>query len=235
MAASPKTKARNLLNRFPFTDLSVAVSRRGTRRENFLRSFVDSDPALSYQATRNAAALIYCVEQPLFSTPILGLDAIKEVIRATAPERNHAINLDATEQLFNLVRPQRYKAYEHDEQRLRIGHNQVVHIGLKFYVVDGQRLVFQYPQPRAQAVFDENVAIVMMSIMHHAYATGDYAEAEIEMADISAEEKGEPRAPRIRHLARGDLLSREELTDHIVEVYSVLQVLAARKFGDGES
>lgn len=235
MAASPRTKARNLLNRFPFTDLSVAVSRRGTRRENFLRSFVDSDPALSYQATRNAAPLVYCVEQPLFSTPVLALDAIKDVIRATAPEHNHSINLDATEHLFHLVRPKGYKAYEHDEQRLRVGHNQAVHIGLKFYVVDGQRLLFQYPQPRAQAVFDEQVATIMMSIMHHAYAAGDFADAEIEIADTSAEEKGEPRAPRIRRLDSEDLLSRDELTDHIVDVYSVLRTLAARKFGDDGS
>jgi hypothetical protein len=159
---------------------------------------------------------------------------IETVIRKKTPEHNVAINVEAANHLFDLVRPRGYKAYEHDEQRLRTGVKQEVYIGLRFYLVDGERLVFQFPQPRAQPVFNDDVAAVMLSIMHHAYATGDYADADVELADLSAVEPDGDREPRIRTLARGDVLGREELNTQIEAVYEVLRALANRKFDPDE-
>lgn len=231
---SPKTKATNLLNRFPFTDLAVAVSRNGSAREKFLRGFVDGGTTRSYQATREAASLVYCVEQHMFPTPKLGWGAIEDTLRKITPAQNVELNVDASKLLFDLVRPKDYKAYEHEDQVLRVGLKQVVHIGLKFYIVDGDRLVFQFPQPRAQAIFDDRVVEIMLSIIHHAYATGDYAAADVELADLSAEEPREDRSPRIRRLNRADVLSLSALNEQIEKVYDVLRALASRKFGPDE-
>jgi hypothetical protein len=179
--ATSQSKARNLLLRFPFTDLAIAVSRTGTRRENYLQAFVEGGTSQSYRWVREAAgSLIYCVELPLFRTPRFDLPQIKEILENITPPHNRAMNVDAAEHLYSLVRPYEYKAFPHESQVLRVGLKQVVSIGLDFYLVDGDRLVFQYPQPRARPVFDDEVATIMMSIIHHAYATGDYAEADIE-------------------------------------------------------
>lgn len=229
-------KALNLLRRFPFTDLGIAVARRGAARDKFLRDFVDrGGTARSYKWTRGATGLIYCVEQPLFPTPKFGWSVVEKAVRDAANDYNVESNVEAAKALFDLVRPFDYKAYQHDDQVLRVGLKQVVAIGLEFYIVDGERLVFQYPQPRAQAVFDDEVAITMMSVMHHAYATGDFASAEVEIADVSCEEERGPRVPRLRSLKPGQLLSREELNDHIEKVYAILRELAARKFDVGPS
>lgn len=231
---SPKTKATNLLNRFPFTDLAVAVSRRGSAREKFLRSFVDGGTTRSYQATRDVATLVYCVEQHMFPTPKLEWEEIEATLRKVTPAQNVAFNVEASKLLFDLVRPKDYRAYEHEEQVLRVGLKQVVHIGLKFYIVDGDRLVFQFPQPRAQPVFNSDVSTIMMSIIHHAYATGDYGSADIELADLSAEDVKEDRSPRIRALAKSDVLSLRALNEQIDDVYDVLRALATRKFDPDE-
>jgi hypothetical protein len=139
---SPKDKARNLLNRFPFTDLSIAVARSGTKRENFLEAFVETGTSRSYRWAREAAGLIYPVELPLISTPILSWNEIEAILRNVTPPYSVEINVEAAKELYNLVRPCKYRAYPHDEKVLRVGHNQVVFIGLNFYVVDGDRLVF---------------------------------------------------------------------------------------------
>jgi len=225
----PKKKARNLLNRFPFTDLSIAVSRNGSERENFLRAFVETSTPRSYKWVREAAGLIYPVELPLFPTPVLSWVEIDTIFRNVTPPHNVSINVDAGKELFDLVRPKKYKAYPHDGEVLRIGHNQVVFIGLDFYVVDGDRLVFQYPQPRAQPVFDDYVAAVMMSMIFHAYVYGDYAEADVELADLSADEPKKPRNARIRRIGRNEIIGRDELTREIEDVYETLRALVEIK------
>jgi hypothetical protein len=228
-----KDKARNFLNRFPFTDLAIAVARTGSKRENFLRYFVETSTTQSYKWVREAAGLIYPVTLPLFPTPVLSWKEIENSLRNAAPPHTVEINVDAGKELFDLVRPRGYKAYQHDENVLRIGHNQIVSIGLNFYIVEGDRLAFQYPQPRAQAVFDNYVAAVMMSIIHHAYVFGDYADAEVELADLSAEEPKNPWSPRIRRIGRNEIIGRDELTKEIEDVYAILRALAGEKFKGG--
>lgn len=229
-----KDKALNLLKRFPFTDLAVAVARKGALREKFLRGFVESGGiARSYRWTRGATGLIYCVELPMFPAPVLSWREVEKAIRDVANDYNVESNVEAGQALFDLVRPKKYKAYSHDEQVLRVGLKQIVSVGLNFYIVDGDRLVFQFPQPRAQCVFDDHVAITMMSVMHHAYAVGDFADADVEIADVSCEEEKGPRMPRIRKLEQEDLMSLEELNKEIVDVYEILRGLAARKFDSG--
>lgn len=224
-----KDKARNLLNRFPFTDLSIAVARKGSKRENFLRSFVESSTAKSYKWAREASSLIYPVTLPLFPTPVLSWSEIETIIRSVTPPHTVEINVEAAKLLFDLVRPLSYKAYPHDQNVLRVGHNQVVSIGLNFYVVDGERLIFQYPQPRAQPVFDDNVASAMMSIIFHAYVFGDYAGADVEIADLSAPAPREPRDARIRRIGRNEIIGRDELTGEIEDVYGILRQLVNDK------
>jgi hypothetical protein len=185
-------------------------------------------PAL-ISAVRDAAGVIYYVELPLFPTPKLDWVQIETALRDITPPHNVDINVEAGKALFELIRPLRYRAFPHDENVLRVGHNQIVYIGLNFYVVDGDRLIFQYPQPRAQPVFDDQVAAVMMSIIFHAYAFGDYANADIELADLSAADKDSPRNPRIRRIGRNEVIGREELTKDIEDVYRILRSLVAPK------
>jgi hypothetical protein len=227
--AAPQDKARNLLNRFPFTDLAIAVALRGEGRENFLRRFIDTSTARSYKWVRDASGVIYYVELPLFPTPKLDWPQIEARLRDITPPHNVEMNVEAGKALFELVRPRGYRAFPHDESVLRVGHNQIVYIGLNFYIVDGDRLVFQYPQPRAQPAFKDEVAAVMMSIIFHAYAFGDYANADIELADLSAEDKHCPRNPRIRRIGRNEMIGRDELTRDIEDVYRILRSLVGPK------
>lgn len=234
---SGSTKAQNLLRRFPLTDLAIAVAQRGSNREAFLRRFVESRTGASYEWTRAAAQLIYCVEQPMFRAPmfptlVLPWEAIEAQIRRLATPHNVARNVEASRALFDLVRPRGYKAYYHDPQVLRVRLLQVVPIDLAFYCLDGTRLLFQFPQPRRQALSDEVVA-VMISIIHHAYAVGDYAEADVEIADLGTLPTTDERAPRIRTIPKGDILGREELTAQIAEVYDALRILAERREDTG--
>jgi hypothetical protein len=177
--------------------------------------------------------MIYGAQKPLFETPLESWEAIERHLKATADPNVLEMNLDASRHLFDLIRPERYLATECDTQVLRVALKQIVYIGLDFYVTKGDRLIFQYPQPRLESP-TEGALLVLGSIIHYAYVQGDYSDADVEVADVGRElttTRTAPRASRIRPVPRDRVLSLEALTTQIEDVYSILRELSARPRG----
>jgi hypothetical protein len=65
-----------------------------------------------------------------------------------------------------------------------------------------------------------------MSLVHYAYVFGDFENARVEMADLSALHPGGERQPRIHSLSDFDLMSRDELNCEIDNVHSLLQKIS---------
>ncbi|HJS87764.1 MAG TPA: hypothetical protein VJ779_20110 [Acetobacteraceae bacterium] len=169
--------------------------------------------------------MIYGAQKPLFGVPPEPWSAIERHLRATTRPDILEMNLDASRHLFDLVRSQGYIATECDPQVLRVRLKQVVTIGLDFYVTQGERLIFQFPQMRKECL-GESALYILGSIVYHTYAQGDFADAEIEIADISCLPRGDERVPRIRPVPASSILDRVALTEQIEEVYDVLSELA---------
>ncbi len=112
------------------------------------------------------------------------------------------------------------------EQFIHIAPGRIVKIGLNFYLVELDRVIFQFVQPRADARVDDRVARTLMSLVHYAHVFGDFENATVEMADLSAIEQVGERAPRFHTLGAADLMSREELNAEIDNVHWLLAHLA---------
>jgi hypothetical protein len=65
----------------------------------------------------------------------------------------------------------------------------------------------------------------LMSLIKMAYAFGDYASATIELADLSATERCGKREPRYRTAKKDELLSPEDLSAEINDIYDILRKL----------
>ena len=220
-----ESKVQNLLRRFPIVDLARAVALDGINRKAFLSQFVNGYTTLSYSPTREAAPMIYGAQKPLFEMPPEPWLAIeRHLIDTTRPDILD-MNLEASRQLFDLIRSQNYIATECDVQVLRVRLKQSVNIGLNFYVTQGERLIFQFPQLR-KTTLSENALHMFGSIIHHSYAQGDFASAEIELADIGYLPDSKQRTPRIRRVPSSCILDRSALTERIEEVYDLLRDLA---------
>ncbi len=79
-----KSKAERLIERFPVTDLALAVTYRGPKRERFLQRFVEEFTPKSYRAVREAAPLIYNAQPPLIELPAPAWPDIEMKIRRSA-------------------------------------------------------------------------------------------------------------------------------------------------------
>lgn len=229
---SKGVRAQNLLNRFPVTDLAEAVAKKGERRRRFLEHFVESWPNGSYVPTRQSYHMIYGASSPLIQIPPEPWREIEKNLKSLCEPDILDMNMSASRELFELVRSHKYLATTCDEQVLRVGFNQIVPIGLTFYVTEGERLLFQFPQPRMDALVFGEIQ-VLGSVIHHAYAHGDYAEAAIEVADLSDPNppvKGKPRKRegRVCRLAREEVIGRESLTEQIDDVYTILRELVSK-------
>ena len=143
------TKAQSLLRRFPVTDLAHAVALSGENRRAFLTQFVDGYTTLSYLPTRLAAPMIYGATPPLLEISPEPWEEVEKHLKATAHPNILDMNLEASRDLFNLVRSEAYVATMCDEQTLRVAFMQVVSIGLRFYVTQGDKLIFQVPPTKA--------------------------------------------------------------------------------------
>lgn len=219
-------KAQNLLRRFPIVDLSRAVALDGANRRAFLSQFVSTFTPLSYAPTRDAASMIYGAQKPLFGTAAEPWSAVERHLRNTTHADILEMNVEASRHLFDLIRTQGYIATECDPQVLRVRLKQIVNIGLKFYITQGERLIFQFPQPRKSGLSDEALC-VLGSIIQHSYAQGDFASAEIEVAQLGCLPGSKQRAPRIRLVPSSSILDRAALTEQIEEIYELLYELAA--------
>jgi hypothetical protein len=220
-------KAQNLLNRFPIIDLAHAIALEGSNRQKFLTNFVDSSTTLSYSPTREAASMIYGAQKPMFDVPLPTWDEVEAYIRKAARPDILEMNLEASRCLFDFVRSYDYTATDYEPQILRVRLNQIVAIGLPFYITHYDRLIFQFPLIRRSCLSDEAVSI-LGSIIYHAYAQGDFSIAEIEVADISRPPSNKDRVPRIREIPPDLILDRAALTEQIDAVYEALRLLASR-------
>ena len=233
---SPADSAVSLLNRFPVSDMARAVFKAGAERERFLNEYVESEyHGRTYRPFRDVAAAIHEVSLGLDTSPPATLDAIEAGIALRcqkmkrAVKSNTANNIAAAQLLFRLVRQpeMRRPAYHYDgPDTLEVARQRFIPINLNFYLVDQQRPVFRFPQPRAALSMDE--AILIMSVMHHAMVRGDFENAAVEIADLSRPSPKVPREPRIIRLRDEDLMSRGELQTEAQAVYDLLHEIAKR-------
>ncbi len=141
------------------------------------------------------------------------------------------MNVSAARALYDLVRSPGNKAYDHPAQTLPLGKNRSAVIGLKHYVVRDEEAIFQFPYPRRSRLNEEDYEL-MMSLIHYAYARGDFAAAQIEVADLSCiaaspkrksgEKETQPRDPRIIRLNPGRLISMHDLAPEVQNVHDLL-------------
>jgi hypothetical protein len=225
---TPAQKAQDLQKRFPITDLSRAVALSGGDRRFFLREFVEQFINTSYQPTRDSAHMIYAVREPLIYIAPEPWSAIKTHIANLSRPTILNMNLTAARLLFDFIREKDYVATNCPRQDLWIGTYQSVSIGLTFYVTEGDRVIFQFQHPRRESL-SPTALVVPGSIMHHAYAHGDFARAEMEVVDLGCPPKSKERLPRVRHIARDQILDLAQLKEQIQDVYNILSELAARR------
>jgi hypothetical protein len=225
--ASPETKAQSLLRRFPIVDLAKAVFLTGSERRAFLERFVATSTTMSYMPTRDVFAMIYAAQGPLLESAPEPWNIIERQIRRLARPDIIDANISASKILFDFIRSQHYVATQCNVQVLRVRLLQVVKIQLGFYVTEGDRLLFQFPIVRRECL-DDSAIRVLGSVVHHAYAHGDFVDAEIEIADISCQKGSNERYPRIRPVPRVEIYDRESLTDPIADVYAILAEIATR-------
>ena len=221
----PKRKVQSLLRRFPVSDLAIALSKNPTARRAFLRKFVTTSPTLSYVPSKDAASVVYGVQKPLFEMPVEKWESIEESLRRSCRPDLLDMNLLATRALFDLIRPKEYKATECEPQLLRVQLQRAIKIELSYYITDGDRVIFQFFQPRSSTFSDESLTL-LGSIIHHAYVVGAYEEAEVEIANLCAPAPRCPRNPTIVNVPRGDIFGLPELTERINEVYELLGEIA---------
>jgi hypothetical protein len=224
---SPETKAQNLLKRFPIIDLAKAVSLKDQKRRSFLTHFVNTRTTMSYAPTRDAYPMIYAAQGVLLESAPETWTAIETHLRLTARPDILENNVSASKELFDFVRPKNYRATQCETRPLKISLLQTVNIDLSFYITEGEKLIFQFPLVRRECL-DDGAIQVLGSIVHHAYAQGDFAAAEIEIADISCLVPGAERHPRLRSVPAGLVLDRPALNEQIEDVYSVLSEIARR-------
>lgn len=231
---SPADSAVSLLNRFPVSDMAKAVFKSGAQREEFLNDYVESEyHGRTYSPFRDAAAAIHEVSLGLDTSPARTFSEIEAgIIRQCkrtkrAVKQNTRNNVAVAKLLFDLVRHPniRRPAYHYDgPDSLDVARQRRIPINLNFHLVDGDRPVFRFPQPRASMSIDE--AILIMSVMHHAMVVGDFENAAVEIADLSRPDRNLPREPRIIRLREEDLMSRETLQDEAQAVYDLLLEIA---------
>lgn len=221
------SKAERLINRFPVSDLALALSFKGQKRQRFLRNFVESQVIKSYRALRETAPQIYNVRQPLFPElePPSWSD-IERKIRRIAGARNADANLAAAHELRFLLSQREFQAYPHPPQSIHIAPGRRIQIGIDFYLVEGDEVIFQFLQPRLDDRMKHQVSRTLMSLIHYAYVFGDFEAARVEIANLSAPAPGADREPRFERLTPTELPSRNELNGEIEDVHEVLQWLA---------
>lgn len=218
----PQKKADALLGRFPVTDLAKALAVSGDRRVKFLQSFVDGFPKGSFATLRQLTPRIYGARMPLFDLPPEDWVHIERTLNAITPAAFLQSNLLRGRQLFDHAREEDYEATVVPAQVFRYGRG-TAPIGLNFYLTKGERLLFQFPHFRSLAL-NAAEGIALCSVIRHAYAVGDFAEADVEIVQFVKGRRN--REPHILCPDRDDLLGRRALNAQIDDVYAILRTLA---------
>lgn len=164
------------------------------------------------------------------ASPAVGWDRIEPELVKACKGTDTDKNVEVAKALFDLVRPRKYLAYDHQSRDLNLGGGRKAAIGLEHYLIDKDVALFQYPYPRRHRLSDDEYRL-MMSLIHFAYVRDDFEEAVVEVADLSCpigyagkKIKGVsyPRDPRIVRLERSQILNRHELAAEVQNVHELL-------------
>ena len=228
----------SLLKRYEFIDFAKTVAINRDRRKEHLANYLDRDRKgrwPSYKGLRMLTPDIAGVVRGLDPTEIPDLPTILRGLRNVCHADDYATNEEAASVFFGFVRGLGLEAYsDHPKGSLRIGPDRTIQMGVEHYVVDGDRGVFRYVYPRRQRLLG-HIPAILLSLIHHNFVQGDYAEFEVEMVDLSCEEQVGPRggvslarvrSPRVVPLDRRELWSRERLTDEANHIYGLLMEIA---------
>jgi hypothetical protein len=226
-------KVVGLLSRYNFIDLAAAISKPRSGRKSHLQAYVDRSRKArfqSYEPLRRSVATIYGVERGLDPSPRLDFEQIQPGLEKECKGKDIEMNVGAGRCLFDFIRPRGYRAYHHDEQGLRFGPDRVVAIRIQHYVVDGDRAVFHYVYPRREPLTGQQIQL-MLSLIYHAYVRNDFAEAGVEIADLSCDHVAGPRggarlseerSPCLHRLSMDELLTRDDLQSEVQNIYDLL-------------
>jgi hypothetical protein len=220
-----KAQIRKKFGRFPVTDLAIAIARPAARRESFLRIFLAGEPAYSFRAVRQASHAIYGVNLPLAPLPRETWEQVKALIKEKARPHEYDLNVTAAKLLVKLISSRSFAAFPYDKQFIQVGPGRTIPLELSYYLVEADRIIFQYLQPRAEPAFDDRTALCLASLVNMAYAFGDYASADIEIADLSAVHRAGSRQPRFRTFSKSMLLTPADLSAEINDIYSIMKKL----------
>lgn len=228
-------KVHGLLRRYQFVDLAKAIAVPMPRRKDHLRTYLDRalltpGKMASYEFFRRAVPDIYGVIRPLDPSPAVDIGEIVESIRANCHKDDVARNIEVAKLLYGFVRPRGYICYDHAAHDLPISTTRKVQIRVNHFVVEKDRGIFQFVYPRKDALTGEEIQL-MGSLIHHNYVQGDYAEADVEIVDLSCPDSIGPkggskrssdRLPRIHAIRAEDVISRSELAPHVQSVHDML-------------
>jgi len=107
-------------------------------------------------------------------------------------------------------------------------------MGVEHYIVDGDRGAFQFVYPRRKRL-EGHLPDILMSLIHHNYAEGDFEGFGVEIIDLSCDvivgprggvRPSDTRAPRLLRLNSSAILSREDLNEEATSVYSLLMEIS---------
>ncbi len=186
-------------------------------------------PFPSYEPFRKCVAGIYDVEPPLPVTVKASRASIETDVRRACKGKDEDLNLEVALCLFDFLESFDQRAFTHDTRTLRLGTDRKCFFRIEHYLVREERAIFQFPYPRKTRL-DPQTHRVMMSLVHYAYAVDDFADASVELLDLSCDPGdrfSKPlRAPRLISLEPEDLLDRSDLESRVQEVYTILMALA---------
>lgn len=224
----PNNPFTRLVHKFPFTDLSVALNKRGDPRKDFLRGYAGRKVAIpSYASFRNALKTIYAAEPMQISMvpePQPTWDDVLKTIKSTGNAAWHDMCVEVADCLFKKVRNDGSSAYEVKPQVLKTAADKSSPIQLDYYVVRGGEAIFQFANPRI-SIRDQEVFDIMMSMIHHAYVRGDYRDAKVEIMDLGRDDATKARQARYIRLDPARCWSLDRLSSETENVVSILREL----------
>lgn len=232
--SSKKRKVNSLLNRFEFIDLATAVSQPQSNRKEWLRKYLNRSLAKkgrfkTYKPFRNAIPTIYGVTRELDPSPPVSRKHLEIYVEKACKGTDVDMNVEAALTLYDLIAPEKYTAYDHEPRDLPLGLQKRASIGINTYLVQDDTVIFQFANPR-RVRLKPDVLILIMSMIQHTYAVGDFENAVISIADLSTKGAGSTskermpsvRAPIIRYLDRADLISMDDMAPIIQDVHDLL-------------
>ena len=225
-------RAVALINRIQFVDLARAVAQPRSDRKDWLRTYLNRKTGNfpTYEQFRKATPTIYGVQRVLDPSPLVSRDDLERNLIKACKGNYTEMNVEAALTLFDLVRRGDCAAYDHAPKTLKLGLDRHAAIRIDQYVVRNDELIFQFPYPRRERLSESELRL-MMSMIHYAYAQGDFAAAQVEIADLSAvgttiwssgERLPAAREPRIVKLGPGELIDRRAMEPEIQTVHDLL-------------